>query len=72
MRSVDGVANFALDAIDNDERIPKFDYAGGYVAPTVELDPGDQLQIRYGNLMAPRVRTWRAVTSTKRTCTFTV
>ena len=54
VRSVDGVVHFSLEAIDNDERVPVFDYAGFYVAPTIEVNPGDQIQIAYHNVLAPR------------------
>lgn len=54
VHSVDGVVHFALAAIDNDERVPVFDYEGFYLAPTIEVNPGDQIQIAYHNLLAPR------------------
>ena len=71
MRSIDGVVHFHLDAMDSDDRVPVFEYEGAYVAPTIEVSPGDQIQIVYRNAMAPRVVSLRAGTSTRRTCTFT-
>jgi FtsP/CotA-like multicopper oxidase with cupredoxin domain len=52
--SVDGVNHFSLTAIESDESIPVFDYKGGYVAPTIEVNPGDQLQVQFENGLAPR------------------
>jgi FtsP/CotA-like multicopper oxidase with cupredoxin domain len=45
------VAGFFLSAIDNDEGVPAFEYQGPYVAPTIEVNPGDEIQVTYRNLL---------------------
>jgi suppressor of ftsI len=50
VRSVGGVAHLALAAaIDPSTKLPSFYYAGGTVAPTIRVRPGDTIVIDYTN-----------------------
>ena len=50
VQSVNGVAHIALAAAINPAtNAPGFEYNGGWVAPTIEVDPGDTITIDYTN-----------------------
>jgi len=54
VKSIDGVAHFSLAAMDSDERVPVLLYGGGYLAPTIEVNAGDQVQIAFTNRLGRR------------------
>jgi suppressor of ftsI len=50
VQSVNGVAHISLAAgINPATNAPGFEYNGGWVAPTLEVNPGDTIQIDYTN-----------------------
>ncbi|MGC2130762.1 MAG: multicopper oxidase family protein [Candidatus Aquilonibacter sp.] len=50
VQSVNGVAHIALAAgINPATNAPGFEYDGGWIAPTIEVDPGDTITIDYTN-----------------------
>jgi suppressor of ftsI len=50
VQSVNGVASVQLAAAINPAtNAPGFEYNGGWVAPTIEVNPGDTIQITYTN-----------------------
>jgi len=54
VKSVSGVAQLDLiAAIDPATNAPGFEYAGRFVAPTIELSPGDTIDITYKNELPP-------------------